>query len=110
MNMAERPVLIAPRDQRLLARRRIGLVAESPVGKALVVAMSRRILNAGAFYTYVTHGLGRPAGVGAAFVALAAYNLMQTGLYGGFGVVMGQFMTAEFGVNGPWWVWALYLR
>ncbi len=71
------------------------------------VAMSRRILNAGAFYTYVTHGLGRPAGVGAAFVALAAYNLMQTGLYGGFGVVMGQFMTAEFGVTGPWWVWAL---
>ena len=26
------------------------------------VAMSRHITNAGAFYTYVTHGLGRPAG------------------------------------------------
>ena len=38
------------------------------------VAMSRHITNAGAFYTYVTHGLGRPAGVGAAWMALFAYN------------------------------------
>src|SRR5262245_31220328 len=29
------------------------------------VAMSRRIVNAGAFYSYVTHGLGRIPGVGA---------------------------------------------
>src|SRR5258705_3174560 len=36
------------------------------------VAMSRRIVNAGAFYTYVAQGLGRPAGVGAAWVALLA--------------------------------------
>jgi amino acid transporter len=34
------------------------------------VAMSRHITNAGAFYTYVTHGLGRPAGVGAAAIAV----------------------------------------
>src|SRR5688572_6530447 len=34
------------------------------------VAMSRHITNAGAFYTYVTHGLGKPLGVGAAWMAL----------------------------------------
>jgi amino acid transporter len=71
------------------------------------VAMSRRVVNAGAFYTYVTHGLGKPAGVAAAFVAVVAYNLMQTGLYGGFGVVMHNFMTTEAGVTAPWWIWAM---
>ncbi|HEU4540278.1 MAG TPA: hypothetical protein VFR23_04050 [Jiangellaceae bacterium] len=30
------------------------------------VAMSRHVTNAGAFYTYVTHGLSKPAGVAAA--------------------------------------------
>ncbi len=71
------------------------------------VAMSRKIVNAGAFYTYVTHGLGRPAGVGAAAVAVVAYNLMQTGLYGGFGVVAAAFISDQAGVTAPWWIWAL---
>ena len=46
------------------------------------VAMSRHIRNAGAFYAYIARGLGRPAGVGAASIALVAYNLLQVGLYG----------------------------
>lgn len=69
------------------------------------VAMSRQIVNAGAFYTYITKGLGRPVGVAAAFVAVLAYNTMQTGLYGGFGVVLATFMSSEFGVSYPWWWW-----
>jgi amino acid transporter len=71
------------------------------------VAMSRKVVNAGAFYTYITHGLGRPAGVGGSFVAVAAYNLMQTGLYGGFGVVAHDFARAHLGTSAPWWMWAL---
>ena len=46
------------------------------------VAMSRHVTNAGAFYTYVTHGLGKPVGVAAAWVALLAYSALQIGLYG----------------------------
>src|SRR5437773_12456149 len=34
------------------------------------VAMARHISNAGAFYAYITRGLGRPVGVGASLVAL----------------------------------------
>jgi amino acid transporter len=49
------------------------------------VAMARHISNAGAFYAYITRGLGRPAGVGASLVALVAYNALQVGLYGAFG-------------------------
>jgi amino acid transporter len=70
------------------------------------VAMSRKIVNAGAFYTYVSHGLGRPSGVGASFVAVLAYNAMQIGLYGGLGPVLGLFLHSRFDVSAPWYVWA----
>ncbi|MFI6272463.1 APC family permease [Micromonospora zamorensis] len=71
------------------------------------VAMSRRIVNAGAFYTYVARGLGRPAGVAAAMVALLAYNAMQIGLYGGFGAVLAQFLQSQYGWDTTWWMCAL---
>src|SRR5260370_14898209 len=38
------------------------------------VAMARRITNAGACYALVARGLGRPAGVAAALVALLPYS------------------------------------
>jgi amino acid transporter len=71
------------------------------------VAMSRHITNAGAFYTYVTHGLGRPAGVGAAWMALFAYNLLQVGLYGIIGAAAAPLFADWFGVEWSWWVFAL---
>src|SRR5579859_2210363 len=49
------------------------------------VAMTRHITNAGAFYAFIARGLGRPAGVAAALVALLAYTFLQVGLYGAFG-------------------------
>src|SRR5215204_4624787 len=39
-------------------------------------AMSHHVADAGAFYTYVTRGLGRIGGVGTAFGALVSYNAM----------------------------------
>src|SRR5699024_7311141 len=48
-------------------------------------AMSREIQNAGAFYAYVTEGLGNRQGIAAAILALVSYNMMQIGLYGLFG-------------------------
>jgi len=68
------------------------------------VAMACKIVNAGAFYTYIAHGLGKTWGVAASFVAVVAYNAMQIGLYGGFGKVLGDFV---FGLAWPWYVWAL---
>ncbi len=65
--------------------------------------MSRRIQNAGAFYAYVTLGLGRHAGVAAAFVALVAYGTMQVGLYGAAGPVSAGFFSASVrGGRGRW--------
>ncbi|MBE1488733.1 APC family permease [Plantactinospora soyae] len=81
-----------------------GILAVFAVGYA---AMSRFVSNAGAFYAYIAGGLGRAAGVSGSFVALAAYNAIQIGLYGLFGAVVGDFMATKFGVEQAWWVWAL---
>src|SRR6266540_5148429 len=70
------------------------------------VAMSRHIVSSGAFYTYISHGLGRIPGVAAAFVALGAYAVMQIGLFGLFGVIA-EGILGELGVNTNWFVCAL---
>jgi amino acid transporter len=69
-------------------------------------AMSRKIVNAGAFYSYITKGLGRVVGVGAAFVAQLGYNTMQIGLYGGFGAVLAGLISDRLGVDMQWWIYA----
>jgi len=70
------------------------------------VAMSRHIVNSGAFYSYISHGLGRIIGVAAAFIALPAYAAMQIGLFGLFGVVASGILEAS-GVHASWFVCAL---
>ncbi|SCF32639.1 Amino acid transporter [Micromonospora purpureochromogenes] len=71
------------------------------------VAMARRVANAGAFYAYISRGLGRPAGVGAAWVALIAYNALQVGLYGTIGIAAEPVLDRLFGGHPQWWVVAL---
>lgn len=71
------------------------------------VAMARRMANAGAFYSYIAQGIGRPPGVGAAWVALVAYNLLQVGLYGAIGAAAGPLVESWLGVSLYWWVIAL---
>ena len=70
-------------------------------------AMSRHVANAGAFYAYVARGLGKVQGVGAAFIALIAYNSMQIGIYGLFGVALGAFMSDKLHITAEWYVWCL---
>lgn len=71
------------------------------------VAMSRHVTNAGAFYAYVTLGLGRVAGLGSASLAIFAYNAIQAGLYGGFGYYAAELLNPALGVSIPWWIYAL---
>ena len=70
-------------------------------------AMSQHVHNAGAFYAYIARGLGKPAGVGAAWVALLAYNAMQIGIYGMFGFATSSFITGLTGAEPAWWLCAL---
>ncbi len=69
-------------------------------------AMSKYIHNAGAFYSYIAKGLGKPAGVGAAALAVFSYNAIQIGLYGAFGYFAAVTATDLIGITLPWWVWA----
>ena len=71
------------------------------------VAMTRWITNAGAFYAFISRGLGRTVGVAAALVALLAYSFLQVGLYGAFGPNAASEAAAHLHVHGPWWAWAL---
>ena len=61
-------------------------------------AMSQHVQNAGAFYAYVARGLGKPTGIGAAWVALVSYNAMQIGIYGMFGFALADFLGTTFGL------------
>ncbi|MEV6305292.1 APC family permease [Actinoplanes sp. NPDC051861] len=71
------------------------------------VAMARHIANAGAFYAYISQGLGRPVGVGASWVALLSYNMFQVASYGGFGAIAQPLFLDWFGVDLQWWIIAL---
>ncbi|MBY3377385.1 APC family permease [Rhizobium laguerreae] len=68
-------------------------------------AMSRHVGGAGAFYTYITHGIGKPAGVGGAFMALVTYSAVQIAIYGLFGFFMANAI-APLGLVLPWWAFA----
>lgn len=71
------------------------------------VSMSRHITNTGAFYAYVTAGLGREAGLGSAFLTMFGYNAIQAALYGGFGFYLNGLLEAHLGLDLPWWLLAL---
>jgi amino acid transporter len=72
------------------------------------VSMARRVANAGAFYAYISRGIGRPVGVAGAWVALIAYNALQVGLYGVVGAAAAPLLSAWFGIDAAWWVIALF--
>lgn len=69
--------------------------------------MSRHVHNAGAFYAYISRGLGGTAGAGAALVALVAYNALQVGIYGIFGFEVSGLLSTYADLDVAWWIPAL---
>lgn len=69
--------------------------------------MSRHVHNAGAFYAYISRGLGGTAGASAALVALAAYSVLQVGIYGIFGFEVSGLLSTYAHVDVSWWIPAL---
>lgn len=67
------------------------------------IAMSRKVEAKGAFYAYVTAGLGRRVGTGSAWLALVAYWTVQAAMYGLYGVIVSGLL-AGVGLTVPWWV------
>ncbi|SEM00073.1 APC family permease [Streptacidiphilus jiangxiensis] len=69
--------------------------------------MSRHVRHGGGFYAYITRGLGRPAGFGAALLALLGYLAMNIGVYGLLGSATHDTLQSLVGWNIPWPVLAL---
>jgi amino acid transporter len=69
-------------------------------------AMSSKVTNAGAFFAFVGKGLGPKAGVASAYASIIGYVTIQLAIYGFFGLVI-SLTAAGFGLNLPWWAWAL---
>jgi amino acid transporter len=69
-------------------------------------AMSRHVVNAGAFYAYLAQGLGRSFGVGGAFVAVVSYTTMQVGVYALFGFFATVILNPLLSLPVPWYVYS----
>ena len=72
-------------------------------------AMSSHITNAGAFYTYISMGLGKRLGGAAGYIACAAYNVLSVytasaGAYFGADIIH-----TELGIEVPWYVLSVVL-
>lgn len=67
-------------------------------------AMSRHITNAGAFYAYISAGLGPRLGTAGGFVALLAYNVLAVYMVGFIGFFANSVLASELGVDIPWWI------
>lgn len=75
-----------------------------------LVAMSRYMRSPGAFYSYISAGLGRIPGLGGAFVALLAYFAITTGSMVFGGIAVANLVEGTFnGPDVPWWVWTAIL-
>ncbi|MEV6104328.1 APC family permease [Streptomyces sp. NPDC051940] len=70
------------------------------------VAMARRITAAGAFYGYISHGLGRMAGMASGMLAVLAYVVFEASIVGVFAYFAKSTVADQLGVDLHWAVYA----
>jgi amino acid transporter len=69
-----------------------------------IIDMAREFPSAGAFYTYVTRGLGPRAGFVTGGLMFVAYALLPPAEIGLIGSYLQSTFRTEFSVNIPWWL------
>jgi amino acid transporter len=65
--------------------------------------MAKRITSAGAFYTFTTQGLGKPAGLAVGFTIVAAYSMIAAAIQGGFGLYASSLLSHYLGLEVAWY-------
>lgn len=70
------------------------------------VLMSQYLERPGGLYAFVEAGLGRPLGVGTAYVAVLVYAVAATGAVGALAVFADAAASDVFGIDVSWTVWA----
>ena len=68
--------------------------------------MAAHITNTGAFYAFISHGLGLPLGAAGASVAMLADNALAIAAVGILGSFAGAVVVNLTGVDLPWYVYA----
>ena len=71
------------------------------------VAMARHITTAGAFYGFISHGLGQVWGMASGALATFAYVVFEGSLIGAFAYFANDALGTIVGVNVPWLVLAI---
>lgn len=73
------------------------------------VAMARYITAAGAFYGYISHGLGQAVGMASGLLACLAYMVFEAGLIGIFAFFAQTTFQEQLGLAVPWQVFAVLM-
>jgi amino acid transporter len=71
------------------------------------VAMARHITTTGAFYGFISHGLGQTWGMASGMLATFAYVVFEGSLIGGCAYFANDALSTIFNVNVPWLVIAI---
>lgn len=74
------------------------------------IAMSRYVVNAGAFYAYIAQGLGTHSGIAGLAIALLAYTAIQLAVTAMFSFFFVQFVQMHTGIAAPWWLFSLLMQ
>ncbi|MDV6286974.1 APC family permease [Rhodococcus jostii] len=73
------------------------------------LAMVRQVPRPGAFYAYVSAGLGKRVGLGSGALTLSFYLMSAMGFYIFGGVSLSNLLRSNFGLDLPWWLYVAVL-
>jgi amino acid transporter len=71
------------------------------------VTMAKHVPKPGDFYSFISSGLGKIVGLGAAFLAVVSYVFILAGTYAFLGVSVQAFISSMHGPSTLWWTWAI---
>jgi amino acid transporter len=65
-------------------------------------AMATKVSTVGGFYSFISQGLGREAGMAAGLASFASYSVFEASLNGIFAFFANAWISQHFGINVPW--------
>jgi amino acid transporter len=71
------------------------------------VTMAKNVRKPGDFYSFISTGLGKVSGLGAAFLAVTSYLVMLAGCYPFVGLNVSNLISSLGGPKTPWLLWAV---
>ncbi|GHE10532.1 APC family permease [Streptomyces alanosinicus] len=72
-------------------------------------SMAKHITSTGAFYGFISYGLGRTAGLASGLLATFAYVVFEPALIGIFSTFATTTLKDQTGVHVPWWAFAILM-